>query len=172
MADVVVVLTEVDIASVKALFLEYADALDVDLCFQGFDEEMASFPGRYAPPGGCLLLALAQGAPAGAVGLRPLGETPDRAGLCEMKRLYVRPALRGRGLGLALTGALVGRARELGYSTMRLDTLPSMTAAMALYRALGFVEIPAYYDSPPDHMHFELTLGATHVAGASAQEVA
>ena len=172
MADVAVAMTEADRTSVKALFLEYADSLDVDLCFQGFEEEMASFPGRYAPPGGCLLLALADGVPAGAVGLRPLGEAPDQAGVCEMKRLYLRPAFRGRGLGRALTGALVVRAHELGYAAMRLDTLPTMTVATALYRELGFVEIPAYYESPPDHRYFELKLGATPVARASAEGVA
>jgi GNAT superfamily N-acetyltransferase len=107
-----------EVAEAKTLFLEYADSLDFDLCFQGFDDEIADFPGRYAPPAGELLLAEADGAVAGAVGARPLED-----GVCEMKRLYVRPDYRGRDLGRGLAVAIVDWARQAGYQAMRLDTL-------------------------------------------------
>jgi len=146
-----------EIAEVRTLFLEYADALDFDLCFQGFDDEIADFPGRYAPPAGELLLAEADGAIAGAVGARPL----DDAEICEMKRLYVRPDLRGRDIGRGLAAAIVDWARQAGYRTMRLDTLGSMAAAQALYRELGFRPTGAYYDNPKDDLfYFELDLTA------------
>jgi len=132
-----------EVAEVKALFLEYAESLDFELCFQGFDEEMARFPGDYAAPAGALLLASVEGAAAGAVGLRPLGE-----GVCEMKRLYVRPAYRSQGLGRALIEASLDQGRRLGYGAMRLDTLPSMAAAIALYEAYGFKDIGAYTHNP------------------------
>jgi ribosomal protein S18 acetylase RimI-like enzyme len=145
-----------EVAEAKTLFLEYADSLDFDLCFQGFDDEIADFPGRYAPPAGELLLAEADGAVAGAVGARPLED-----GVCEMKRLYVRPAYRGRDLGRGLAAAIVDWARQAGYQAMRLDTLGSMTAAQALYRELGFRPIGAYYDNPKDDLYyFELDLTA------------
>ena len=143
-----------EVAEVRTLFLEYADSLDFDLCFQGFDEEIADFPGRYGPPAGELLLAEIDGAIAGAVGARPLD-----AGVCEMKRLYVRPGYRGRDIGRGRAAAIVDWARQAGYRAMRLDTLGSMAAAQALYRELGFHPTGAYYDNPKDDLfYFELAL--------------
>lgn len=127
---------------VRRLFEEYAAALDVDLAFQDFDRELAELPGTYAPPQGRLLLAVADEA-AGCVGLRPFS-----ADVCEMKRLFVREAYRGTGLGRRLAEAIVAAGREAGYERMRLDTLPSMAEARALYRSIGFVEIEAYRANP------------------------
>jgi ribosomal protein S18 acetylase RimI-like enzyme len=128
-----------DLDTVRRLFREYADGLGIDLAYQGFDEELAQLPGRYAPPAGGLLLALGDsGAVLGRVGLRPL----KRVEVCELKRLYVRPAARGAGLGLALARSAVERAAAIGYREIVLDTLPSMTPAIAVYRALGFEPIP------------------------------
>ena len=134
-----------DLASVIKLFRAYAGSLDVDLAYQNFEAEMAAMPGRYAPPHGELLLACnSNGAPMGCVGLRPL----DHPGCCEMKRLYVSPEARGMGLGRLLVEAVLREAERIGYSEMRLDTLPFMDDAIALYRRLGFEPMEPYYDTP------------------------
>lgn len=134
-----------DLVSVVTLFRAYATSLDVDLAYQDFEGEMAAMPGKYAPPKGALLLARdAGGAAIGCVGLRPLAP-PD---CCEMKRLYVTPEGRGSGLGRALVEALVGIAERIDYREMRLDTLPSMAGAQALYRTLGFEVTAPYYETP------------------------
>jgi len=137
-----------DIEAVRQLFLDYAASLGVDLCFQGFDEELASLPGRYAPPSGELLLARnAYGKPIGCVALRAMNEK-GIFNSCEMKRLYVAPEGRGLGLGKALIDATVRLARRAGYAEMRLDTLPNMAQAIHLYKEAGFEAIPAYYETP------------------------
>ena len=134
-----------DLEATKALFNAYAASLGVNLTYQKFAEEMAAMPGKYAPPKGELLLARGpDGAALGCVGLRPLEE----AGACEMKRLYVTPEGRGLGLGKALAERVVDEARRIGYRKMLLDTLPSLTTAVALYDRMGFARIPAYYDTP------------------------
>ena len=127
----------------RALFEEYERSLGIDLCFQDFERELAELPGAYAPPEGRLLLALVGDEPAGCVALRPLAD-----GGCELKRLYVRPAHRGLGLGRLLTTTVLDTAVELGYTRVLLDTLPSMTEAQALYRSLGFRPIDAYTVNP------------------------
>jgi putative acetyltransferase len=135
--------TAADIERVREVFIEYQSSLGVDLCFQGFAEEVASLPGNYARPGGRLFLATNGSSVLGAVGLRPL-----RGADCEMKRLYVRPAGRGSGLGRLLTISLLREARLAGYDRVLLDTLPTMTGAQALYRSMGFVKIAAYCNNP------------------------
>jgi putative acetyltransferase len=133
-----------DIESVKTLFQEYADSLGIDLAFQQFAKELAELPGKYTPPSGRLLLAMANNQPAGCVALRPLG-----GDICEMKRLYVRPLHRGTGLGRTLAHRIIEEAKTAGYARMRLDTIPSlMTGAVCLYHTLGFANIPAYCDNP------------------------
>jgi ribosomal protein S18 acetylase RimI-like enzyme len=143
-----------EIPVAHALLEEYAGSLGVDLCFQDFHRELAGLPGEYAPPRGAFLLATHEGAIAGCVALRPLAGDG-----CEMKRLFVRPAFRGLGLGRSLARAILGEARRLGYRWIRLDTLPSMTEAIALYRALGFREIAPYRDNPvPGALFMEAAL--------------
>lgn len=143
-----------DLAEVRALFAEYAESLGISLGFQGFDEELAGLPGAYAPPAGRLVLARIDGAAAGCVGVRRIGE-----GLCEMKRLFVRPAHHGAGLGRRLVMAAIDEARRAGYVAMRLDTLPSMTAAQGLYWSLGFRDIAPYTHNPVEGARFmELAL--------------
>jgi ribosomal protein S18 acetylase RimI-like enzyme len=134
-----------EIAAAAALFREYADWLGIDLSFQGFEAEFASLPGEYAPPMGELMLACSpDGSALGCVAVRPL----EGAAVCEMKRLYVRPAARGLGIGSTLVAAIIKSAEELGYAQMKLDTLPSMPEAFALYKGCGFSEIPPYYHNP------------------------
>lgn len=134
-----------DLAATVQLFEEYASSLGVDLCFQDFASELAAMPGKYAPPAGELLLARgADGEPIGCVALRPMADD----GRCEMKRLYVSPKARGLGLGRALVDAILHEAIRIGYREMRLDTLPSMTQAISLYKQVGFVPIERYYDTP------------------------
>lgn len=128
---------------VRELFREYADSLGVDLSFQGFEAELASLPGEYAPPAGRLLLGLLDGAVAACVALRPFGERD-----CELKRLYVRDRARRTGLGRLLAEAAIDAARGIGYERMLLDTLPAMEAARQLYRSLGFEEVDAYRHNP------------------------
>ena len=147
--------TETEIAQAKALIIEYAEALGIDLSFPAFDGEIASFPGAYSSPNGVVLLASIVVALAGCVCVRGLSE--DR--VCEMKRLYVRPAFRGRAIGRRLAEAAIQAARDLGYGVMRLDTLGGMAEAISLYRSLGFCSIGSYYPNPiPDVEYFELTL--------------
>ena len=141
------------IADTRAIFREYAASLDVDLCFQGFETELAHLPGDYAPPSGQLLLALVDGDVAGCGALRPLHEA-DYPNACEMKRLYVRPAFRRFGLGRLLVVQLLDDARRAGYSNMLLDTLDDMESARALYTDLGFEEIPPYYHNPIAGAHY------------------
>jgi putative acetyltransferase len=139
---------------VRTLFREYQEELGVDLCFQDFDRELADLPGPYAPPDGALLLAAVARELAGCVALRRLGD-----GVAEMKRLYVRPAFRGRKVGRVLAEAVIAAARQRGYERMRLDTLPSMSEASVLYRSLGFTEIAPYYRNPvPGARFLELEL--------------
>lgn len=143
-----------EIEAARALILEYQASLGVDLAFQHFAEEVASLATMYGPPAGALFLATLDGAPVGCVGVRPFSP-----GCCEMKRLYVRPAARGHHLGRLLAEQSMRAARALGYARMRLDTLPSMQKAQALYEELGFREIPPYRANPVAGTRFlELTL--------------
>jgi len=137
------------------LFQEYAASLGFNLCFQSFDQELAGLPGEYAPPHGRLLLARTGGELAGCVALHPL-----QAGVCEMKRLYVRPQYRGQGIGRALLNTVLGEARAIGYQRMRLDTVePVMQDAVRMYRAYGFREIPPYRENPiPGALYMEIEL--------------
>jgi len=131
------------IATVRELLLEYAAWVTVDLCFQDFEAELATLPGKYAPPTGAILLAQVHGVVAGCVAMRRL-----EASVGEMKRLWVRQPFRSCGIGKLLIEAIIERARAAGYARLRLDTLPQMKTAVALYRALDFYEVPAYYNNP------------------------
>ena len=145
--------TPSEIELTRAIFREYASALGVDLCFQDFDAELAGLPGEYAAPRGTLLLAMAGTEVAGCCALRPI-DSVDVVNAAEMKRLYVRPAFRGLGLGRELAQAVLDAARSLGYASVLLDTLDDMEAARALYEDLGFFEIAPYYHNPLPGAHY------------------
>lgn len=143
-----------DLPAVRGLFLEYAASLPFDLSFQNFDRELENLPGEYSAPGGCLLLAIYDGDVAGCVGLRDLGD-----GYCEMKRLFVKSAYRGKHIGKSLAEAVIKRSRALGYDRMRLDTASSMKEAISIYKSLGFKETGAYRFNPlKDAIYMELML--------------
>jgi len=153
--DIYQVETPPEIEHARELFLEYAQSLGFSLCFQNFDEELAELPGDYAPPDGRLLLAELAVELAGCVALHKLD-----ADICEMKRLYLRPKFRGKGLGRVLAETIIAEARQIGYKRMRLDTVgPVMKDAVGMYRKLGFVEIAAYRPNPmPGTLYMELQL--------------
>jgi len=144
-----------DIAVARTLFKEYEQSIGVSLCFQNFDQELANLPGDYAPPCGRLLLVRVDDQIAGCIALRKLDDSTS-----EMKRLYLRPEFRGRGLGEPIVQTLIHEAKLIGYSKIRLDTIPGrMDQAINLYRSIGFKEIPAYYDTPfGDTLYMELDL--------------
>lgn len=146
---------QAQIQAIRSLFLEYQQAIGFSLCFQGFEQEVAELPGAYTPPAGRLLLATVNGEPAGCVALRAL-----EPGICELKRLYVRPAYRATGLGRALLDRILAEARAIGYGRMRLDTVVGkMDRAIGMYRRLGFQEIAPYGDHPvPGTIDMELAL--------------
>jgi len=143
------------IVQARELFIEYAQSLGFSLCFQGFDKELAGLPGDYSPPAGRLLLAEFQGQLAGCVALHKLED-----GICEMKRLYLRPQFRGKRLGRVLAERIIAEARQIGYQRMRLDTVePVMKDAVAMYRKIGFCEIAPYCANPiPGALYMELLL--------------
>ena len=142
-----------DLDAVRAIFREYAQGLGVDLGFQNFEEELATLPGEYAPPRGALFLARVDGELAGCCALRPL-DNADYPNAAEMKRLYVRKAFRGFGLGRQLAEATLDAARQAGYACVLLDTLDDMEAARALYVELGFEDVPPYYHNPIAGAHY------------------
>lgn len=138
-----------DIPVVRELFREYEDFIETNLCFQNFKKELAELPGPYAPPAGSLLVAWQGHNPAGCVALRRL-----KTGVCEMKRLFVRPEFQGRGVGRGLAEAIVREAKGIGYREMRLDTLPKLKIAITVYESLGFLKIPPYHDYPNKEIIF------------------
>lgn len=153
-AKIIEAIEQAHYLKVRELFLQYADSLDFDLEFQGFSQELATLPGNYAPPKGCILLAEDSGRMAGCVALRPLEDN-----ICEMKRLYVNSDYRGQGIGRLLAISVIERARAAGYKKMRLDTVASMEAARALYYSLDFRNINAYrYNPVDDASYMELEL--------------
>jgi ribosomal protein S18 acetylase RimI-like enzyme len=144
-----------ELDEIRRLFLEYARSLDFNLCFQNFDAELEQLPGFYGLPRGRLILCHVDEKPAGCIALKPL-----EPGICEMKRLFVRPEFRGRHLGLTLSKHIISEARLIGYRAMRLDTIKgTMDNAITLYQSVGFREIPAYYHNPiPNAFYMELEL--------------
>lgn len=142
-----------ELTLVRALFAEYACSLNIDLCFQNFEAELQALPGDYAPPRGALMLARAESELVGCCALRPL-DTVDYPNACEMKRLYVRPALRRDGVGRRLAEAVMEAAQQAGYAFILLDTLSEMETARAMYQDLGFTEIPPYYYNPIEGAHY------------------
>lgn len=154
MANLVQATAPAELAAVRELFAEYAAGVGAPCCFAGFERELAGLPGEYAPPAGRLLLALDGDHPAGCVGLRPLD-----ASTAEIKRLYLRAAYRGTGLGRQLAQTVIDAARAAGYTRVMLDTLPKMQEALALYQSMGFVETAPYLAQPtPGARCFELRL--------------
>lgn len=155
MLDIIQAETAEQITTARELFREYEAWLGLDLCFQGFEEELAQLPGKYAMPDGRLYLAYSDGELAGCIAMRKLAD-----GICEMKRLFVRDGFRGAGIGVQLIERLIADAHETGYSLMRLDTFPpKMGKAVSLYESHGFVPIEAYYDNPNEGVLFmELAL--------------
>ena len=154
MAKIIEVYSEGHLGEIRTLFQEYERSLGVDLCFQGFQQELDGLPGPYAHPHGAIFLALESRQTMGCVALRKLAD-----GVCEMKRLFVRPRFRGKGLGRTLAERSIGKAAALGYSTMRLDTLDRLKEALALYDDIGFKRIQPYYYNPLSGVvYFELNL--------------
>ena len=144
------------VESARSLFREYSNSLDFSLCFQGFDEELAGLPGEYSPPTGRLFLATLDGNLAGCTALRRID-----GNICEMKRLYLRPEFRGKGIGRQMTVEIIRAAQEMGYTLIRLDTVPAMKEAISLYRSMGFVEIEPYRENPmPGALFMERVLSA------------
>lgn len=135
-----------DFETTREMFSEYQQWLNVDLCFQDFENELAGLPGKYQPPAGEIYIARDQGAVAGIIAVRPVGDPDEK--MCEMKRLYVRPAWRGRGLGRQLAELVIGFAGKAGYRRMVLDTLPQLETAKSMYARMGFGEIAPYYHNP------------------------
>lgn len=135
-----------DLEPVRSMFRDYERELNVDLCFQGFEEELEGLPGAYKSPFGALLIAESQGEPVGVVAMRPTGDCE-----VEMKRLYVRPEARGQGIGRLLADYIVEEARGVAHRAMVLDTLPKLDRAISLYRSMGFEETPPYYENPDPH---------------------
>ncbi len=144
---------EADLLQTKEIFLAYAKAINIDLCFQDFDTELANLPGDYSPPRGALLLAWVDQKLAGCCAMRPL-DSSDYANAAEMKRLFVRPEFRGLGLGRQLAESIIDAARMSGYDSVLLDTLDDMEIARAMYEDLGFKEIPPYYHNPLAGAHY------------------
>ena len=141
--------TEKDMLNVGKLFREYQEWLGIDLCFQGFEEELATLPGSYASPKGVILIAIEDREVAGCVGIRPIVENE-----AELKRLYVKPGYQGQGIGKRLFHAAMSKAKSIGYTSIVLDTLPTMQTAKLLYVAYGFKKIPAYYRNPEDGVEY------------------
>lgn len=146
---------EEDLENIRQLFQEYQKEIEVDLCFQSFEEELAGLPGKYAEPKGVILLAFLKDTPVGCVALRPFRDES-----CEMKRLYVRPEFKGRGIGKSLALSILKEASDRGYKTMKLDTLERLEPAVNLYRTLGFIETKPYYTNPYEGvLYMEKVLG-------------